>query len=63
VPTEANFLLIKLGPAAEVITKKLFDKHVIVRFMAAYDLPDFIRVTIGTMEENIRFIEALKKIM
>lgn len=63
VPTEANFLLIKLGPTAEVITKKLFDKQVIVRFMAAYGLPDYIRVTIGTMEENTRFIETLKKLL
>jgi histidinol-phosphate aminotransferase len=63
VPTEANFLLIKLGSAAETITKKLFDKQVLVRFMAAYGLPDYIRVTIGTMEENSRFIEALKKLL
>jgi histidinol-phosphate aminotransferase len=63
IPTEANFLLIKLGSAAETITRKLFDKQVIVRFMAAYGLPDYIRVTIGTTEENTRFIEALKKIM
>jgi histidinol-phosphate aminotransferase len=63
VPTEANFLLIKLGSAAEAITKKLFDKQVLVRFMAAYELPDYIRVTIGTMEENSRFIEALKKFL
>jgi len=63
VPTEANFLLIKLGPAAETITKKLFDKQVLVRFMAAYGLPDYIRVTIGTMEENTRFIETLKRLL
>jgi histidinol-phosphate aminotransferase len=63
VPTEANFLLIKLGPKAEAITKNLFDKQVLVRFMGAYGLPDYIRVTIGTMEENSRFIEALKKLL
>jgi histidinol-phosphate aminotransferase len=63
IPTEANFLIIKLGLRAETITKKLFDKQVLVRFMAAYGLPDFIRVTIGTMEENSRFIEALKKLL
>jgi histidinol-phosphate aminotransferase len=63
VPTEANFLLVKLGPVAETLTKKLFDKQVLVRFMAAYGLPDYIRVTIGTTEENARFIEALKKLL
>jgi len=31
--------------------------------MGAYDLPEYIRVSIGRMEENERFIEALKNIM
>jgi histidinol-phosphate/aromatic aminotransferase/cobyric acid decarboxylase-like protein len=31
--------------------------------MAAYGLPDYIRVTICAMEENNRFVEALKKVM
>ena len=63
VPTEANFFLIKIGPEAGNITKKLFDKEVLVRFMGAYGLSDYIRVTIGTMEENTRFIEVLKKLL
>jgi histidinol-phosphate aminotransferase len=63
VPTEANFLLIKLGPSAESITKKLFDKQILVRFMGAYGLPDYIRVTIGMMEENRRFVETLKRVL
>ena len=63
VPTEANFLLIKLGKQAESITKKLFEKKVVVRFMGAYNLPDYIRVTIGTMEENERFIDALNRVL
>ncbi len=63
VPTEANFLLMKLGPMAESVTKKLFDKQILVRFMGAYGLPDYIRVTIGMMEENRRFVEALKTVL
>jgi histidinol-phosphate/aromatic aminotransferase/cobyric acid decarboxylase-like protein len=31
--------------------------------MGAYGLPDYVRVTIGTMEENMRFIEALKVVL
>jgi histidinol-phosphate/aromatic aminotransferase/cobyric acid decarboxylase-like protein len=30
--------------------------------MAAHGLSDYIRITIGAMEENGRFIEALKKV-
>ncbi|HVN98092.1 MAG TPA: histidinol-phosphate transaminase [Syntrophorhabdaceae bacterium] len=63
VPTEANFILVKLGRDAETITKKLFDKQILVRFMGAYGLPDYIRVTIGRADENRRFIEALQRIV
>lgn len=63
VPTEANFILIKIGKRAEQITRKLFEKKVLVRFMGAYNLPEYIRVTIGTMEENQRFIEALTRVL
>ncbi len=61
VPTEANFILIKLGKQAEQITKKLFEKKILVRFMGAYNLPEYIRVTIGTPEENQRFMDALMR--
>ena len=61
VPTEANFFLIKIGPKAEAVTKSLFEKKIVVRWMGAYNLPEYIRVTIGTMEENRRMIEALKR--
>lgn len=62
IPSEANFLLIKLGKEAEGITKKLFDEKVVVRWMGAYGLPDFIRVSVGTMNENRRFVETLRRV-
>jgi histidinol-phosphate aminotransferase len=61
IPSEANFLLVKLGKEAEGITKRLFDEKVIVRWMGAYGLPDFIRVSVGRMNENKRFIETLRR--
>lgn len=60
-PSEANFFLIKVGPGADDITKRLFEAKVLVRSMSAYDLPDFIRVTVGTADENRTFIEALRR--
>jgi histidinol-phosphate aminotransferase len=63
VPTEANFLLFRLGEQAQAASKRLFDEKILIRWMGAYGLPDYIRVTIGTMEENIRFVEALKRIL
>ena len=63
VPTEANYILFRVGRDAEGITRDLFEEKVLTRWMGAYDLPEYIRVSIGRMEENERFIEALKNIM
>lgn len=63
VPTEANFILMRIGPYAESVTKRLFDKKILVRWMGAYNLSEYIRVGIGTMDENKMFVETLKKIL
>ena len=62
VPSSANFVLLRVGNGNEVF-QQLLTQGVIVRPMAVYDLPEYIRVTVGTMEENRRFIEALKKVI
>ena len=60
VPSETNFLLVELGPSASSVAKRLLSEGVIVREMSAWKLQGFLRVTIGTMPENRRFIRALK---
>jgi histidinol-phosphate aminotransferase len=60
VPSVANFVLIRVGPRASAISQALLARGVIVREMSAWNLPDCLRVTIGTMPENRRFISALK---
>jgi histidinol-phosphate aminotransferase len=63
VPSEANFILVHLDrPGAEVM-EKLLREGVIVRPMTGYKFPDSIRVTIGTMEHNKRFIASLEKVL
>jgi histidinol-phosphate aminotransferase len=63
VPSEANFVLLHIGDDAEVLTKRLFDERVVVRWMGAYGLPGHIRVTLGRPEENRRFVELLKRMI
>ncbi len=58
VPSHGNFLIFKPGDAA-VVNQKLLGQGVIVRPIAGYGLPDWLRVTIGTEAENQRFLEAL----
>jgi histidinol-phosphate aminotransferase len=61
VPSEANFILVKIGPQAEAVTKRLFEKRIVIRWLGGYGLADYVRVTVGTMDENKRFVEALKR--
>jgi len=58
VPSHANFLLIRVGDAAAVY-QRLLKQGVIVRPVANYGLPEFLRVTVGLPGENRRFIDAL----
>ncbi len=63
IPTEANFVLVRVGAGAEGLTKRLFEKKILVRWMGAYELPEYIRVTVGTMEENRLFAKALRSLL
>ena len=63
IPTEANFVLVHVGPDAEDLTKRLFEKKILVRWMGAYELPEYIRVTVGTMEENRLFASCLRSLL
>lgn len=58
IPSYGNFVTFNAGDAAAV-NQKLLQQGVIVRPIAGYGLPAWLRVTIGTEAENTRFIEAL----
>lgn len=63
VESVTNFILVKVGPGAYGIFQKLLRKGIIVRNMRAWGMDNFIRVTVGTMPENRRFIKALKEVI
>lgn len=60
LPSQANFLTFNLGRDAAPIHKGLLERGVIVRPMASYGMPTWLRVSIGTAAENMRFLTALK---
>jgi len=59
VASKGNFLLVKVGDAAR-INAGLLARGVIVRPVANYGLPEFLRVSVGLVGQNARFLEALK---
>ncbi len=58
IPSYGNFVSFKVKAAAEVF-RRLLKLGVIVRPIAGYGLPDYLRVTIGLETENARFLESL----
>jgi histidinol-phosphate aminotransferase len=58
IPSSGNFLTFKTLDAAST-HQKLLKQGVIVRPIGGYGLPDWLRVTIGSEAENVRFLEAL----
>jgi histidinol-phosphate aminotransferase len=58
IPSFGNFITIRVGKAGEIY-KRLLKRGVIVRPVSGYGLPEHLRVTVGTPEENQRFLTAL----
>lgn len=61
IPSHANFVLVRVGDGKRVFTE-LMKQGIIIRDMNAYGLPEWVRVSIGTMEQNERFLAELKKL-
>jgi len=58
VPSVANFILVRVGDGAGVFAG-LQRRGVIVRPMQSYTMPDWVRVTVGTPEQNERLLAEL----
>ena len=59
VPSVANFVLVKVGDG-KAIFEAMLRKGIILRAMGSYGLPEWVRISVGTMEQNRRCIEELK---
>lgn len=62
VPSVTNFMLVKTGAGRERFVA-LQKRKVIVRPMDPYGLPEYIRVSVGTPEQNAIFIRELKAVL
>ena len=60
IPSVANFVLVNVGDG-NAIFQAMLRKGIILRAMASYGLPEWIRISVGTMEQNRRCIAELKQ--
>lgn len=61
--SHANFVLVEFGPRAVAIQQRLLEQGVIVRPCLSYDLPDFLRITVGDRAQNTRLIDTLERVL
>jgi histidinol-phosphate aminotransferase len=62
VPSVANFVLVNVGDGAKIF-RALLERRIIVRALKGYNLAAWVRISVGTMEQNRRCITALKEIL
>ena len=62
IPSFANFVSVKVGDAA-AINQQLLKNGVIVRPVANYEMPEYLRVSIGLFSENAKFLMVLEQIL
>jgi histidinol-phosphate aminotransferase len=62
IPGTANFVMVKVGDGHAVFDK-LLKQGVIVRPLHGYNLPEWVRISVGTMEGNEKLVAAIKKAM
>ncbi len=62
IPSFGNFVSFRISDAAGVY-QALLRKGVIVRPVANYEMPDYLRVSIGLEQENARFLQVLEEIV
>jgi histidinol-phosphate aminotransferase len=60
VPSHANFVLVRVGDGKKVF-EALLRRGIIVRAMGSYGLPEWIRVSVGTMPQNKTFVAELRE--
>ena len=63
-PSQCNFLLVEFSPEVKISAPEAYDilcsKGLIVREMQEYNLPNCLRITIGTEEANLLLMDNLK---
>lgn len=63
IPSAGNFVSVDMGKLAQPIYEALLKCGVIVRPVASYEMPNHLRVTIGTETENEKFLSALSEVL
>jgi histidinol-phosphate aminotransferase len=62
IPSETNFITFEVKNDAKWIAEELQKKGIIIRHLSMYGQPSLLRITIGTLEQNKRFMDTFHKL-
>jgi len=62
IPSHANFVLVRVGDG-DAVFAEMMRRGVILRAMRGYKLPEWVRVSVGTMEQNRRVMAELVEVV
>jgi histidinol-phosphate aminotransferase len=63
IPSIANFIAVNVNRDAMPVYDALLREGVIVRPVANYNMPQHLRITVGTQQQNERVINTLRKVL
>jgi histidinol-phosphate aminotransferase len=63
IPSQTNFVLVKIGEDSDKIYEQLMKKGIITRSMNSFGLQGYLRVSVGLPEENKAFVNALYQVL
>jgi len=63
IPSAGNFVSVDLKQSGQALYDKLLRKGVIVRPVGVYEMPNHLRISIGTPAENAVFLQALSDVL
>jgi histidinol-phosphate aminotransferase len=63
IPSMANFICVNVGQPALPVYQALLREAVVVRPVTTYELPEYLRITVGREEQNRRVLEALDSVL
>ncbi|OBZ18546.1 histidinol-phosphate transaminase [Bacillus sp. FJAT-27264] len=63
IQSMSNFVWLHIGPDAQRVYDNLLQRGIIVRFGGIWQLPDYLRISVGTRRENAALIKELADIL
>jgi len=60
--SQANFFLVDVRSDADMFFDQMLRQGVIIRSMTSYGFPEYIRVSVGLRKENLKFLDAFRKV-